>query len=789
MTIKLALGGMVALNQFFLWRLTWDAEKNKYQKRPVRPDSPTLTVSAQDPANWMPFDMCEQWANYLNTQLGTDTTTRYAMGFYFTRNCGYWFLDVDKAINNGQISDVGNYLITALQGAAFEYSSSGTGFHMFGRGQLPEDWQQKPTGTGLELYNDGRGVAFGLSGQMWGNADLDFSAVMLQTICPAYFPPHANGQYLGNDFEQPRPDYYSTETDEELIIRACRTVPKGALLDTTHCTFDELWNADPIVKTIYEDDSAIDFSIAVRLAFWTGCDAPRIERLMRSNPRIYREKWDSHKTYLRELTIHRACAATDSVWQEKKLEVETVEYTDTPLELDTEHEDFSGVAFLEAKHQKILFEGCAYVMGEHKIFQPRANGSYMLLSSEQFNALYGAYSFKLNDTNADGSITKKAFDCFIGSKLVKFNKVDALKFNPLGTPRSIFIEHGVSYINSYAPKPIKRMAGDASPFVNLIKCLYPNGNDTEILLCWMAAQVQNVGCKFTWSCVLQGVEGSGKTTITECLSYAVGADFVISPDARTLTEKFNGWQDGKLLVIVNEMAQGKNYSETEGILKRMITDRTLLIEKKGRDQYTATNYANYIFTLNNKQDFKKVRGNRRFCVMYSALQTPEELSAAGLTETYFTELFNWLNTGGYAVVAEFLHTYSINPTFNPAGECVRAPESSSELEVYENGRTNAENILREHVEEQSRGFRGGWLCWQRAVDALDGKISRPMLEKFLNNMGYYAHSGLLPHGWTDNPLADEGGKRARLYCTAEIEAETRNFKRSQIVLNYQQKQA
>jgi hypothetical protein len=305
----------------------------------------------------------------------------------------------------------------------------------------------------------------------------------------------------------------------------------------------------------------------------------------------------------------------------------------------------------------------------------------------------------------------------------------------------------------------------------------------------MAAQVQNVGKKFTWACVLQGVQGSGKTTITECLSYAVGADFVFTPEATKLCSQFNGWQLNKLLIIVNEMAQGKNYAEAEGILKKLITDKTISIEKKGVDQYSEINYANYLFTLNNKQDFKKKKGDRRFCVMYSALQTEEELNAAGLTEAYFVELFAWLESGGYAIVADFLHTYEINPTFNPAGRCVRAPASSSELEVYENGRSNAELVLRDSVEEAARGFRGGWICWQRALAALDGKISRAALEKALNNMGYFSHPAFEPHGWTNNPLADEGGKKVRLYCNSEVLNRTLSYKKSEIVLDYQQKQA
>lgn len=78
-------------------------------------------------------------------------------------------------------------------------------------------------------------------------------------------------------------------------------------------SFASLWKGEG------EKDNARDMALAQHLAFWTGCDAPRIERLMRRSG-LYREKWDGHRTYLRELTIQRACGQQKDVLHRKGAE-------------------------------------------------------------------------------------------------------------------------------------------------------------------------------------------------------------------------------------------------------------------------------------------------------------------------------------------------------------------------------------------------------------------------------------------------------------------------------------
>ena len=81
-------------------------------------------------------------------------------------------------------------------------------------------------------------------------------------------------------------------TDDELLERA-RAADNGN-------KFDRLWRGD---TAGYESHSEADLALAGLLAFWTGGDRSRIDRLFRQSG-LYREKWD--RDDYRERTIDKA---------------------------------------------------------------------------------------------------------------------------------------------------------------------------------------------------------------------------------------------------------------------------------------------------------------------------------------------------------------------------------------------------------------------------------------------------------------------------------------------------
>src|SRR3546814_8236179 len=158
---------MVAIPQFFLWRLQWNAAVNKYTKSPCRPDGSGYRIDASDRDNWCDYATAQAALADLMGSPRADGLL-HALGFWLTADCPYWFLDLDKALGtDGQWLPFASQLVTCYPGAFAEVSSSGAGLHVIGTGQAPSH-RNKPTPDvatklaplELEFYTKDRGIAF-----------------------------------------------------------------------------------------------------------------------------------------------------------------------------------------------------------------------------------------------------------------------------------------------------------------------------------------------------------------------------------------------------------------------------------------------------------------------------------------------------------------------------------------------------------------------------------------------------------------------------------------------------
>lgn len=290
--LQQALGGMVHIPQWFIWRLTWDTAENKYQKVPCFTNGSLQPMNAQDSDNWTTFDDANANLIRLRSSGGT-----YALGFMLTASTGYWFLDIDKCVAGGQLSQVAQDLCKSFPGAAWEWSSSASGLHIFGRGVIPPHRKKDIFKLNLEFYSDKRGIAFGLTGDMYGNIDTDHTGAV-EWLVHNYFPASAmHGEVLDSQFDLPDAAWSGPTDDDELIARINRVRRHSAAevfggIPDERVTFASLFEGD---KTLYNgDESGADFAMIGMLAFWTGRDAPRIERIMRRSG-LYREKWESNR--------------------------------------------------------------------------------------------------------------------------------------------------------------------------------------------------------------------------------------------------------------------------------------------------------------------------------------------------------------------------------------------------------------------------------------------------------------------------------------------------------------
>ncbi len=528
-----------------------------------------------------------------------------------------------------------------------------------------------------------------------GNAGTDCSGALC-TVAANYFPPPVTAQDVPDWTSGPVPEYGGPTDDTELIAKAIGARSAASKFGNG-CTLADLWNCNvealakayPTVSGSMEyDASAADAALAQHLAFWTGKDCERMERLMRKSC-LVRDKWDSHGSYL-ERTITRAVSLQKKVFSKPQLEA--VLNREAPKMAE-------GYQFLGAPQQIEHFKGCVYVQDINRVFAP--NGA--LLNKEQFNATYGGYLFQMDDGGS--KTTRKAFEAFTESLVVRFPKVESTCFRPKIEPGAILEHEGRRLVNTYVPVPTEQTPGDVTPFLNHLNLVLPENRDRAILLAYMAACVQHIGTKFQWAPLIQGAEGNGKSLFSYCVAYAIGEKYVHMPPASEIGEKFNSWMFDKLFIGVEDIYVPDQKRELVEILKPMITGKRLPCRAMQQAQVMKDSCANFIFNSNHQDGVRKTVDDRRYCVLFTAQQSFDDIRRDGMNGGYFPRLYDWLNSGGYAAVNYYLRRYEIPDMLNPAKLCSRAPETSTTQVAIAAGLGRIEQEVLEAVEQETLGFK------------------------------------------------------------------------------------
>lgn len=754
-----ALAGLAAYRQFVLWKAVWDEAAQKFDKFPVDPATGAVR-DAHDPSIWVDADTATQKA--AGTELG--------VAFVFTKNDPFFFVDVDKCLIDGQWSETAIALCNTFAGCAVEVSHSGKGLHIFGSAEhIPHGC--KNIKLGLELYTEGRFVALTGTGAV-GDANTCPSGAFERTVA-TYFPPSVVTQDADWTTE-PSPEWSGPEDDDALIEKMLASKAGGGSVFGGKASVHDLWAAnEDVLADSYPDDqglrafdnSSADAALCQHLAFWAGKDCERIDRLFRRSG-LYRDKWETREDY-RQRTILHAVSHCNAVYGSKKKEVDPTQIYEPvkpqPVNYSgAEPEMRTGMQYLAVTQQAELFAGCVYVRDIHRIFTP--DGS--LLKPEQFKAVYGGYIFALDSMN--DKTTKNAWEAFTESQAARFPRAHSISFRPECASGALIEEEGRILVNTYVPIETKRTPGDATPFTNHLAKMLPDENDRNILMAYMAACVQHIGAKFQWTPLLQGCEGNGKTLFITCISAAVGNRYTHLPNASDLGgngAKFNSWLQNKLFIGVEEIYVSDR-REVSDALKPLITNKRVEIQGKGADQVTGDNRANFFMCSNHKDAILKTRGDRRYCVFFTAQQEVEDLARDGMRGDYFPNLYRWLQNGGYAIVAHYLSTYKIPESLNPATLCQRAPVTTSTSEAIEVSMGGIEQEIMEAVDEGRSGFSGGWIS-SMAFDKLlqarrdDKRIPPNKRKGLLHGLGYVLHPEL-KGGRVNSIVMQEGGK-PRLY--------------------------
>lgn len=710
-------------------------------------------VSAHDPACWTDHATAIASA----AQFGG----AYGVGFVFTDADPFWFLDLDGCLltDGSDWSPVAKQLCGAFAGAAVEVSQSGKGLHIFGSGRPPVHGC-KNLDHGLEFYHSGRFVALtGASAS--GDAGADFTH-LLPSLVANYFPPDAAQSLEQGWTECPAAEWRGPTDDDELIRRALRSQSTMAAFGG-RASFSDLWtaNLDALTRCYPDpvrayDASSADAALAQHLAFWTGKDCERISRLMWRSA-LVRDKWE-REDYLPR-TILGAVGRQFEVLTDKAPEpVAGTPDSPAPTVLNTPPKPtmVTGSTFVNNDLQLEMFAGCVYIRDLHRVLVPGGN----MLKPEQFKVAYGGYTFTMDTANE--KTTRDAWEAFTQSQAYRCPRADSPCFRPDQPPGAIIQRGGQTFVNTYWPVEVPRIAGDGTPFLTHLAKVLPDDRDRFILLCYMAACVQHKGVKFQWAPLLQGVEGNGKTLFTRCVAEAIGERYVHMPPAHEISEKFNSWLFGNIFIGVEDVFVSNNKQEIFEILKPMITGDRLARRAMQTDQVMSNVVANFMFNSNHKDGLRKTQNDRRICTLFCAQQQAEDLKRDGMDGDYFPKLYDWLRADGYAIVSDLLHTFPIPDEYNPATKCQRAPVTTSTSLAIAASTGGVEQEVYEAIAQGLPGFCGGWISsiqLDRLLERLGAarRVTHSKRKEMLEALGYVYHPALV-EGRVNNLVLPDGGK-------------------------------
>lgn len=765
MSLPTALGSILHIPQFFVWRLTWDAEDRKYQKTPWRDGR---AIDAQSPAAWQTYAAaCEQIAA-MRAQGETAT-----LGWMMTAGCGYWFLDIDHCIGpDGTYSLLAQQFGTELAGCFIEFSSSGDGLHIIGRGELPAH-SKRNKAYGLELYTEARGIAFGLTGDAWGSADAQAPGIL--RIVEKFFPPSDAASAGPGSWDGPRADWRGPADDVELLRRAMASASGAAKLGHK-ATFAQLWANVAELDRFYAPGSERDAALASHLAFWTGCDAPRMERLMRMSG-LYRAKWDEHRTYLRELTIHNACAHQGDVLQDTRavpglyelpalpavttvapvVSDETMSTIESLLDMVSSAGTLADVHNVAIPAIKAAAVPLALMprlenavnrrleMFDSKMPVAQLRAALRRPATEQepstvigrpewaANYIYAQNQDKFMDLRSSKMLSRSALSATHNRDMpIKGDgpsRYDAVEFvlehwgapvvfdtmyNPAEAP--IFAHGGEMWGNLYNPSKAPAAAdGFTADCVAQIeqfqRLLWLQCGQRErvfhTMLCWMAHNVQRPGVKIRWCPIIKGTEGDGKSTIGSVMEAAMGDANVIrvGPDVVSNQGGFTDWAHGHALIVLEEIyVEGKERWKIVNALKPIVTNNAITINGKGDKPKKVINTANQL-ALTNRNDAVPMNSaqDRRWLVIFTPYMNVLDLYRdLGVTEG--RQFFDPLYDSLHTQAGQWrkwLLEMPIPDWFDAQGSALRTDEKSA---MEASGTDDIEVITRDLIEAGGYGF-------------------------------------------------------------------------------------
>lgn len=352
-----------------------------------------------------------------------------------------------------------------------------------------------------------------------------------------------------------------------------------------------------------------------------------------------------------------------------------------------------------------------------------------------------------------------------------------------------FTESGTKYVNTFrpssVPKEAARLDAMGEAVVELVKqhiLALVNGRVwlADLLLDWIAHNVQNPGVKIRFSFVIQGIEGDGKTMIGDLIGRIMGQVnvHIISPEVVSKGD-FNGWAEGYCVGVLEELRlQGNNRFDVLNSVKPCVTNANITIHRKRQDPYNAVNTMNYIAFTNHKDALPLDDTDRRWVVVFAPWENigQFEQRVGCANDVYFDRLFTALDQG-----ATYLRRYFLDRDLTQFNRNSRAPDTEEKRVMVSLGVSDELTTARDLIAEGGYGFGPEVVSTRELNKAMEvAGVDVPKstaMKRMMTKLGFQQIEGQIkwdgyPHRvWTRQAVTEPDAIRRLLDATASRQLE------------------
>jgi hypothetical protein len=249
---------------------------------------------------------------------------------------------------------------------------------------------------------------------------------------------------------------------------------------------------------------------------------------------------------------------------------------------------------------------------------------------------------------------------------------------------------GCTVFNLYKPPIIKPIAGDVTPWLDLVEKNYPE--EADHMVAWFAHRVQRPNEKINHSLVLGGAVGIGKDTILEPVKQAIGPWNFAEVSPKQVFGRFNGFLKSVILRVseARDLGDYDRYAFHDHMKVYIAAPPDVLrVDEKNIREYSVLNLCGVIITTNHKTDgIYLPADDRRHFVLWSNLRKDD------FAREYWHNLYRWYANGGHEYVAHYLAHLDISdfdpkapppktPAFWEIANANRAPEDAELADVLD----------------------------------------------------------------------------------------------------------